>query len=102
MISGGPGGGEEEGERENEEGSQTPYDPNGVGGFIGVKLFIGVRGLPARGIFSWARWDWGLASWKVSSSAPQTRKHEKRKLSISPPETPPEHPRGALHSVSSR
>ena len=37
-------------------------------------IHIGVRGLPARGIFSWARWDWGLASWKVSSSALQTRK----------------------------
>ena len=44
---------------------------------------IGVRGLPARGIFSWAQWDWGLASWKVSSSALQTRKNAKHKMSIS-------------------
>ena len=34
VISGSPGGGEEEGEREKGEGSQTPYDPFGVGGFI--------------------------------------------------------------------
>ena len=38
VISGSSGGGREEGERENEEGSQTPDDPFGVGGFFWESL----------------------------------------------------------------